>query len=220
MKNQFEATILASPTLLLERLFKRSSVDNTELSISVNDKFGNTYSGQVINFDTKIGILQLLDNNNENSLFFVSIEHIISLQLFKCIDHIQALTGRMNTQITEEDSAFDIDAYIESLQEMLKENCDLEYTFKLNSTRLNQALTLQNIKSVLQQMGDFIVQTAKDDFGLEMLSSLSSFELTDIEDKAFSFKRDSTVIHIGLDFSAQLPLKITSLIDNGFNKVL
>lgn len=218
MNEPLNLALLAPPKRMLERFSKIKLNNDTRFLLSIYDKHGHTYSGELIKYDSTQEVLFLKDNDNHRSVLFLAAEHISSLRLHDVDNHLETLTGQ--PPLKQKTSDCDIESYIGTLQEMLKQNCGFPYKFTIYPSNTANTMEIDNFRSVLEMIGASLVEISKDDFGLEVISSISNFELEHSKESKFSLKRNNATIKVRLDFSSQLPIKIASLIENAFNKVL
>lgn len=220
MTKEFRLAILASPKRMLERLIEVKNTDDTSFIITIYDEYGHEFSGKLIKYDVKNSLLFLYDENHSNSLLFIEVNQTSTLRLHNASDHIHILSEAISREDKESESRIDIESYINILQEMLKENSSLYFQFFLDSEQITSNVITENIRTVLENLGKAIVEISSDEFGVQALSNIDSFELSHSNDKSFLLKRNKSNIIIEFDFNKNLPGNFILLIENGLNKLL
>lgn len=198
-----KSLILSPPRQLIEKLLPTSD----DVVVTLYDKFGHSHTGTVLSVSAEQGLIGLQsagEQGKDVSLSVLSLNDIVSFMLHQAEAHLDCLTGVKTPSQTPSSTpyGFDFDDYLHTQQTMLKTNYGLTLEFSLDQADIEDEATETRVRNMVDKLVDLIVKTCQDEFGLQMVATLSAIHIVNNEAQLISIKRAESALRVQYDYRA------------------
>lgn len=198
-----KSLILSPPRQLIEKLLPTS--DN--VVVTLYDKFGHSHTGTVLSVSAERGLIGLQSGGikgKDISLSVLALNDIVSFMLHQAETHLEHLTGAKPPSQTTSSApyGFDFDDYLLTQQTMLKTNYGLTLELSLDQADIEDEATETRVKNMVDKLVDLIAKTSQDEFGLQMVATLSTIHIVNNEAQLISIKRAESALRVQYDYRA------------------
>ncbi|WP_127556771.1 hypothetical protein [Saccharospirillum alexandrii] len=195
--------LLYPPRQLIEKLLPTS--DN--VVVTLYDKFGHSHTGTVLSVSAEQGLIGLQSGGKKGkdmSLSVLALNDIVSFMLHQAEAHLEHLTGtKASGQATANTPyGFDFDDYLLTQQTMLKTNYGLTLELSLDQADIEDEATETRVKNLVDKLVDLIAKTCQDEFGLQMVTTLSTIHIVNNDAQLISVKRAESALRVQYDYRA------------------